>query len=72
MNLRFNNLTNLPKEIGNLTQLNTLYLTHNNLTELPTEIGNLNNLKFLDLSNNDLKYNTKVFLNGLDIDMLKF
>jgi len=37
-------LTELPKEIGNLTNLTELNLTGNELTELPKEIGNLTNL----------------------------
>ncbi|MEM9154067.1 MAG: COR domain-containing protein, partial [Cyanobacteria bacterium P01_F01_bin.33] len=41
-------------EIGQLTNLNTLYLSANQLSQLPPEIGQLTNLKELDLSENQL------------------
>ncbi|TYI41983.1 hypothetical protein ES332_A01G065800v1 [Gossypium tomentosum] len=45
----------LPKEIGNLTMLNTLQL-HNNMIEgVPEQIGDLFNLETLGLSSNQLK-----------------
>lgn len=47
-------LTELPPEIGNLTNLEKLWLDHNELTELPPEIGNLTNLQFLSLDQNAL------------------
>ena len=46
--------TELPREIGNLTNLRILYLLNNQLTEVPREIGNLTNLQNLSLSNNQL------------------
>ena len=49
--LRDNNLTELPKEIGNLINLTDLFLG-SNLTELPKEIGNLTNLTNLFLGDN--------------------
>ena len=52
--LHNNELTQLPREIGQLTQLTHLYLSYNQLTELPREIGNLTQLTNLDLSNNKL------------------
>ena len=63
-----------PVEIGNLTNLQTLYLNDNNLTNLhlsetqrqlrcPVEIGNLTNLPYLFLRNNQL---TKI-----PVDILK-
>ena len=48
------NLTSLPPEIGNLTNLQILYLHNNSLTTLPAEIGNLTNLQYLYLHNNNL------------------
>jgi len=45
-------LTELPREIGMLTQLRTLSLTGNKLAYLPTEFGNLRNLRSLSLRNN--------------------
>ncbi|XP_052486470.1 receptor-like protein 34 isoform X2 [Gossypium raimondii] len=45
----------LPKEIGNLTMLNTLHL-HNNMIEgIPEQIGDLLNLETFGLSSNQLK-----------------
>jgi len=52
--LSYNNLTNLPVEIGQLTQLTTLYLSYNKLTNLPVEIGQLTQLTKLTLYNNNL------------------
>lgn len=49
-----NNLTEIPSEIGNLTELTHLYLQFNSLTELPAQIGKLKKLKELKLGGNDL------------------
>ena len=54
LNLDYNELTELPKEIGNLTQLTHLDLSINKLTELPKEIGNITQLIELYLTNNKL------------------
>jgi len=56
LNLSYNELTgSIPPEIGNLTNLNFLYLGSNGLTgSIPSEIGNLTNLTHLDLSDNQL------------------
>ena len=48
-----NQLTNLPVEIGNLTNLTELYLRKNKLTSLPKELENLTKLKILDISSNN-------------------
>ena len=47
-------ITELPPDIGTLTNLQTLSLGNNLLTDLPPEIGRLQNLTSLDLSNNIL------------------
>lgn len=47
-------LTELPPEIGNLTQLTILHAMDNALSSLPAEIGNLKNLCVLELGNNQL------------------
>jgi hypothetical protein len=52
--LSSNQLTTLPTEIGNLTDLTSLVLSYNQLTTLPAEIGSLQNLTSLDLSFNQL------------------
>jgi Leucine-rich repeat (LRR) protein len=48
-------ISTIPKEIGNLTQLQKLDLTRNNIQALPPEIGNLFQLQKLDLSNNQIQ-----------------
>jgi len=48
-------LGNIPPEIGNLSQLDTLSIISNNLSgEIPPEIGNLSQLKSLGISYGDL------------------
>jgi internalin A len=48
-------LTELPESIGQLPQLQTLYLSNNKLTILPDSLGQLTQLTELNLSNNQLK-----------------
>lgn len=49
------NLEFLPESIGNLTQLETLEISHNHLTTIPQNIiDRLKNLKFLYIHNNNL------------------
>ena len=48
-------LTELPKEIGNLTNLKRLNIRTNNFTKLPKEIGNLINLEKLYIDCNNLE-----------------
>ena len=52
--LSYNELIELPKEIGILTNLKSLDLSNNQLKILPEEIGNLKNLTELDLHYNKL------------------
>ncbi|MBF0566779.1 MAG: leucine-rich repeat domain-containing protein [Nitrospirae bacterium] len=54
LDLRGNQLTTLPPQIGNLSKLIELDLSRNQITTLPAEIGNLSNLRELDLSGNQL------------------
>ena len=42
--MEYNQLTSLPKSIGNLTHLTELYLRKNQLTSLPESIGKLTNI----------------------------
>ena len=47
-------LSALPESIGNLQNLQELWLYNNNLSSLPESIGNLQNLERLDLFKNKL------------------
>ena len=49
-----NLLKSVPKEIGDLDNLETLWLNNNCLKKLPKEIGNLSALETLDVSENEL------------------
>ena len=49
------NLTHIPSQIFELSNLQQLALNYNMLTEVPDEIGNLKNLTSLSLSENALK-----------------
>ncbi|ANQ52253.2 leucine-rich repeat domain-containing protein [Flammeovirga sp. MY04] len=55
LSFRDNNLTELPKEIGNLVNLEVLFLNNNNLTSLPEEIGNCTKINTLWVDGNRLK-----------------
>jgi hypothetical protein len=54
--LNNNDLTSIPPEIGQLTNLQDLCLKNNELTYLPPEIGQLTNLQYLYLNNNELMF----------------
>lgn len=56
INIISNNLVgNLPSALGNLTNLNTLWLPFNSLSgTIPASLGNLNNLESLSLYSNNL------------------
>ncbi len=55
LDLRNNQLRELPPEIGQLTSLTELDLRNNQLSELPPEIGQLTSLAELSLNNNQLR-----------------
>jgi hypothetical protein len=55
LNLAYEELTTLPSEIGNLSNLHILFLDNNQITSLPTEIGDLSQLHTLWLNNNRIK-----------------
>lgn len=54
LDLSFLGLTNVPIEIGKLTALTRLNLSHNRLKKLPMEIGQLTALTILDISDNKI------------------
>jgi len=54
LSIQRNQIKSLPPEIGNLTNLEFLYLGYNALTVLPDEIGLLTNLKYLNIGKNNL------------------
>jgi len=54
LNISYNQLTTLPPEITELTNLTEIYLYGNQLTTLPPEITKLTNLTVLVLSGNQL------------------
>ena len=58
-----NKLTEIPKEIGNLTSLTELWLRWHQLTEIPKEIGNLTDLTVLSLDENQLTGLPKELIN---------
>jgi len=56
LDLSSKGLTEIPPELGMLTNLQVLWLDRNQLSELPAEIGMLTNLQHLVLSTNNLAY----------------
>ena len=56
LDLRYNRLTALPPEIGQLTNLTELNLGGNQLTTLPPEIAQLENLVYLNLEGDQLRH----------------
>lgn len=54
LHLGFNHLTQIPREIGQLSTLTELHLWSNPITDIPSEIGQLTALKELYLDTNHL------------------
>ena len=54
LNLRYNELTSLPSEIGKLANLEYLVLGDNKLSSLPADIGQLTNLERIYLGDKRL------------------
>ena len=55
ISLSFENIYEIPKEIGALVNVEDLYLSFNNITKIPKEISSLVNLEILDLKHNLIK-----------------
>ena len=56
MDLRFNQLKQLPETLGNLSSLKILDLSYNRIKRIPYSIGNLNNLRNLNLKANKILF----------------
>ena len=54
LDLSGNQLSEVPPELGSLSNLEWLWLQRNQLSEVPSELGSLSNLEWLDLSHNRL------------------
>ena len=54
LDLSYNKIIEIPKEIGQLTSLKKLYLTNNKIIEIPKEIGLLISLNYLILLYNKI------------------
>ena len=70
MDLSDMNLTEVPKEIENLTSLKTLYLFKNKLMKVPKEIENLTSLKTLSLRDNKLTEIPQQIYNLINLEVL--
>nr|XP_048288108.1 E3 ubiquitin-protein ligase LRSAM1 isoform X3 [Myodes glareolus] len=55
LNVERNQLTHLPRSVGNLLQLQTLNVKDNKLKELPETLGELRSLRTLDISENEVR-----------------
>ncbi|MFC1727769.1 hypothetical protein ACFL0Y_04565 [Patescibacteria group bacterium] len=64
-------LNELPKEIGELAELEEVYLHYNGLMTLPAEMSRLNKLKLVDLTGNKISLseqeNIKIMLSGVKL-----
>ncbi|CAF3746536.1 unnamed protein product [Rotaria sp. Silwood1] len=70
INLSFNHIKYLPKNIHYLRFLHTLNLSHNYLTELPYNIGYLEQLNTLILDHNYLKFLPTTFTRLIQLEKL--
>ncbi|ORX34884.1 hypothetical protein BCR36DRAFT_375870 [Piromyces finnis] len=60
----------IPPELGNLSNLKTLFLAHNELSgSIPPELGNLSNLKSLNLAENNLSGSIPKKLKKMEIKL---
>ncbi|MFM5896156.1 MAG: leucine-rich repeat domain-containing protein, partial [Dolichospermum sp.] len=54
LDLSNNQISSLPREIGQLTNLQSLNIYNNQISSLPPEIGQLTNLQSLNIYNNQI------------------
>ncbi|MEH1888749.1 MAG: leucine-rich repeat domain-containing protein, partial [Nostoc sp.] len=54
LHLSYNQITQIPEAIANLTNLTQLHLSNNQITQIPEAIANLTNLTQLHLSDNQI------------------
>ncbi|XP_072935851.1 uncharacterized protein [Epargyreus clarus] len=72
LDLRCNQLTEIPKSIKNHQSLTHLLLSNNKISSLPNELGTLKRLKVLQLSGNPLTYPPEGIVNAGIIKLLNF
>lgn len=73
LNLGVNSFYSIPKTIGELKELKSLYLDRNRLnSSIPVEIGNLSNLEELSLSDNHDLLPGKIPLEFVGLKKLRF
>lgn len=66
LNIRYNNLDNLPKWIGELKGLEILFIENNKIKSLPKELLNLNELHIFYYYNNNLGKDSETILKQLE------
>ena len=70
LNLSWNDLITIPKEICQLVNLEELYLYNNNIIKLPKELFLLVNLRVLDIGINKLKFISKRISNLINLSSI--
>ena len=70
VNLDDKRLKEIPKELGSLPNLQTLFLPDNQISTIPKELGNLHNLQELNLSNNRISTIPKELGNLHNLEIL--
>lgn len=72
LDLRDNQITDLPKSIKHHQNLTHLLLQNNKLTSLPNELGTVTNLKVLQLGGNPLMYPPREVINAGVLSIKQF
>jgi len=71
LNLKNNNLTDIPAEINKLFKLQSLNLNQNRLQKFPTEVNRLPNLRQLYLSDNQIKFLPETIRDLIKLEKLR-